>query len=138
MDATTVWGSGIMHIIQGFYKFGLRPYLERYEASIVNYLLPIEDRNRIEVEFDFNALLRADQGERFKTFKEAIMGGFMTPNQARAEEGWIAMDGGDSLFLQQQMTPVDQLASMDRGASPASDESANLSALVRGLTDAVN
>lgn len=115
MDATTVWGSGISEIIEGFYKFGLRPYLERYEASIIHNLLPIKDRQRIEVEFDFNALLRADMDKRFKTFKEAITGGFMSPNEARAEEGWSRKDGGDDLFMQQQMTPISQLAEVDRG-----------------------
>lgn len=114
MDATTVWGSGISEIIEGFYKFGLRPYLERYEASIVHNLLPPEERNKIEVEFDFNDLLRADMEKRFRTFKEAILGGFMAPNEARSKEGWVPKDGGDDLFMQQQMVPVNQLATISR------------------------
>lgn len=103
---TTAWGSGIYQIVQGFYKLGLRPYLERYESSMKAWLLPMKDRRNYEIEFEFNSLLRADMVERFKSYKEGIMGGFMTPNQARADEGWQPKEGGDELFMQQQMVPV--------------------------------
>ena len=43
-SASTTWGSGIEQIVQGFYKLGLRPYLERFEASIQNSLLSVSDR----------------------------------------------------------------------------------------------
>lgn len=109
-SATTAWGSGIEQIVQGFYKLGLRPYLERIEASINYNLIPEADRGRIKCEFDFNALLRADMAARLKTYKEAITGGFMTPNEARALEGWSDKDGGDDLYMQQQMVPVRMLA----------------------------
>lgn len=109
-SASTTWGSGIEQIVQGFYKLGLRPYLERIEASINFNLIPDADRGRVKCEFDFNALLRADMAARLKTYKEAVAGGFMTPNEARALEGWDAKGGGDDLFMQQQMVPVRMLA----------------------------
>lgn len=115
MDATTVWGSGISEIVEGFYKFGLRPYLERIEASFLNHIVPANERKNFEVEFDFDALLRADMERRFKTFKEAITGGFMSPNEARMKEGWENKEGGDELYMQQQMTPVSELRNVNRG-----------------------
>jgi phage portal protein BeeE len=72
-------------------------------------LLKPEERAFYDIEFDFNALLRPDQAERIKSYKEAITGGVMTPNEARLCEGWKPQDGGDKLFLQAQMTPIDQL-----------------------------
>ena len=48
-------------IVQGFYKLNLRPYLERIEASVKRHLMPSSDWDSVAIEFDFDALLRADQ-----------------------------------------------------------------------------
>lgn len=117
--AGTTWGSGVQQIVQGFYKLGLRPYLERYEASMKANLLTAKERQEYDIEFDFNALLRPDQAERIKSYKEAVTGGIMTPNEARLCEGWKPQDGGDKLFMQQQMLPID---SDLRGASNGADQ----------------
>lgn len=106
-QAGTTWGSGISQIVQGFYKFGLRPYLERYEASINANLLRPDERDIIEVEFDFNSLLRPDLNERLKGYREAVQGGLMAPNEGRKMEGWQPKEGGDSLYMQQQMIKLE-------------------------------
>lgn len=114
-SAGTTWGSGIQQIVQGFYKLGIRPYLERYEASmLINLLNPLE-RIDLEIEFDFDYLIRADQTERVKAYKEAVQGGIMTPNEARKQEGWIAKEGGDSLLVQQQMVALERLGEVNAG-----------------------
>lgn len=115
--ATTAWGSGIYQLVQGFYKLGLRPYLERYEASAANWLLKPDERRKYEIEFDFTALLRADSAERYKAYREAIQGGFMTPNEGRKEEGWLPKDGGDDLYMQQQMVPLSILREGPNGGN---------------------
>lgn len=120
MSGTTAWGSGIQQIVQGFYKFGLRPYLGRYESSIKSRLLRPEERMKIDIEFDASKLLRPDEAERTKTNKEAVQGGLLTPNEARAMEGREPLDGGDKLFLQAQMTPVDLLPM--QSAEPFTEE----------------
>lgn len=121
----TAWGTGINQIIQGFYKFGLRPYLERYEASMKANLLNPQERDTMDIEFDFNALLRPDLAERIKAAKEGVTGGVMTPNEYRISEGWQPLPGGDHLFLQQQMTPVVQLENIDRTKTPQSSKEEN-------------
>lgn len=108
--STTVWGSGIEQIVQGFYKMGLRPHLERIEASMVANLLRPEERGQISVEFDFNTLLRADWASRIKTLKEAVTGGIYTPDEARAIEQLASIDGGNQIYMQQQMVPLRLLA----------------------------
>lgn len=108
-NAGTTWGSGVQQIVQGFYKLNLRPYLERYEASMTSWLLTPAERLEYEIEFDFNALLRPDKAERAKTNKESIMSGQMTPNEARLSEGDLPKEGGDQLFMQSQMTPINML-----------------------------
>lgn len=113
----TAWGSGIGQIIQGFYKFGLRPYAKRYAESMSARLLTPAERDTMEIKFDFGDLLRADQGERIKSGKEGVTGGLIAPNEWRYGEGLPPIAGGDKLFLQQQMTPVDQLEKIDRTKS---------------------
>lgn len=108
-NAATTWGSGIQQIVNGFYKLTLRPYLERYEASIRARLLSPAERLDYDIEFDFNALLRPDKTERINANKEAIMSGQMTPNEARISEGIGGLSGGDNLFMQQQMTTLSEL-----------------------------
>jgi len=105
-SATTVWGSGIEQIINGFYKLGLRPYVERLESSITNWLLPISDRQKIIPVFDFDQLLRGDEGKRYTAYKTAIASGVKTINECRKKEGLIDYPGGDILRIQQQVVPL--------------------------------
>lgn len=123
-SASTTWGSGIEQIVQGFYKLGLRPYLERYEASIHNSLLSAADRRSYEFEFDFGALLRGDELTRFQSYKEAINSGFKTINECRQTEGLYPIEGGDRAYLQAQMTPI-----TDLGATSAPDTAQILGAM---------
>lgn len=117
-SSTTAWGTGVQQIVQGFYRLGLRPYLSRIESSINSRLLRPEERGRYVARFDFSALIRPDFAERLKVYKEAVTGGIMAPNEARRQEGLVPKEGGDSLFLQQQMYPVDQLAKPGRMDAP--------------------
>lgn len=111
---TTAWGTGISQIIQGFYKFGLRPYATRYATSMKARLLTPAERDTVDIRFDFSSLLLPDLADRIKSGKEAVTGGLMSPNEWRNAEGLKDMQGADRLFLQQQMTPVDQLEKLDR------------------------
>jgi hypothetical protein len=38
-----------------------------------------------------------------------VQGGLFTPNEARNREGLGPIDGGDTAYLQRQMTPVDKI-----------------------------
>ncbi len=108
-NGTSVWGSGIEQVMQGFYKLTLRPLLEKIEASIHANLLTASERSRVEIEFDFDALLRADVKSRYESYRLAITNGLMTPNEARAAEHLPAKDGGDELLIQGAMAPINGL-----------------------------
>lgn len=106
--STTTWGSGIEQIVMGFYKLTLRPILEKIEASMRAHLLLPAERTRLEFEFDFEGLLRADQKSRFDGYRVGVQGGIVTPNEARAWEGLPAMAGGDVLYMQGATVPIEQ------------------------------
>lgn len=107
-QSTTAWGSGIQQIIEGWYKLGLRPYLENIELSARIHLLPAAERRSWEIELDFDALLRADMLARFDAYQKAINGGFATPNEVRQAEGWRDQPGGDTLLVNGTMVPISQ------------------------------
>lgn len=117
--ATTVWGSGIQQIVEGFYKLGLRPYLERFEASIQRWLISPDDRGKLEIEFDFDALLRGDFKTRIDAYGSAVLNGLKSVNECRRAEGDPPVDGGDQVYMQGQMTPLSRLANPEtQGATP--------------------
>lgn len=108
-------GSNVFEIMQAFYKINLRPYLEKIEASVLRWLIPDPSAwRKYEVEFDFDALLRADTLSRMQAYREAINTGQMTPNEARELEGRLGLEGGDSLLVQGAMIPL-AMAGQQRG-----------------------
>jgi HK97 family phage portal protein len=108
-NGTSVWGSGIESIMEGFYKLTLRPYLEKIEASIISNLLSASESRKYEVEFDFDALLRSSIKSRYESYRVGITSGLMTPNEARAKENLPSMVGGEKLLIQGAMLPIDML-----------------------------
>jgi len=105
-NASTTWGSGIQQIVGGFYKLNLKPYLERIEVSIVKNLMPQSDWGEVEIQFEFDSLLRADMETRYKTYKEGVNSGILAPNEARRQEGLAPKEGGDDIYLNGTMQPA--------------------------------
>lgn len=105
-SGSTVWGSGIGQIVEGFYKLTMRPILEKIEASIdANLMGPREVGNRFS-EFDFDALLRTDFKTRLESYRIGVQGSIFTPNECRKEEGLPPVQGGDQLYIQGATVPL--------------------------------
>jgi HK97 family phage portal protein len=64
------------------------------------------------VDLDVTALLRTDLAGRMEAYSKGIQGGVLTSDEARKREGLSPKPGGDQLFMQRQMTPVDLLGQM--------------------------
>lgn len=108
-QSTTAWGSGIQQIIEGWYKLGLRPYLENIEMSARIQLMKPGEWRQWEIELDFDALLRADMLARFDAYNKSINGSVHTPNECRGLEGLPPLPGGDRLLANGTMVPIDQV-----------------------------
>ena len=113
-QSATVWGTGVQKIVEGFYKLNLRPYARRYEEAFMAGLFSPAERTRMTIEFDFQDFLEPDLAERVKTYGEAVSKGIMAPNEARKNEGWKPLEGGDRAFMQQQMIPLDMLGTVQQ------------------------
>lgn len=105
---STVWGSGIEQIIKGFEKLNLNPYASRIETSFKRNVMPMEDWGEIDFEFDFDSLLRPDRETRIKTNAAAINSAQMKPNDARNAEGLPDEEGGDKLYINGSLAPIDE------------------------------
>lgn len=105
-SASTTWGSGIEQINQGFYKLNLKPYLERIESSIKRHLMPKSDWEMVDIEFNFDSLLRADKTARANAQSSSVNAGILTPNEARAEEGLPPKQGGENIYLNGSLVPA--------------------------------
>jgi hypothetical protein len=79
-------------------------------------LLTTIERQKYLLAFDVRELLQPSEADRVKSSKEGVTGGIITPNEARKMIGLKPLPGGDSLYLQQQMMPVEQLKDVKRGS----------------------
>lgn len=118
LSNSSAWGSGIGQIIEGWYKLGLRPILERYQESARCNLLDATERDRFCFEFDLDELLSPSFAERIKSGKDAVQGGLIMPNEWRKSEGLAPVKGGDRLLVQQQMVGLDKIDDIKRGGTP--------------------
>ncbi|ENU46282.1 phage portal protein [Acinetobacter nosocomialis] len=109
MDGATTWGDGIDKIIDGFYKFGLRPYLERIEESIRIHLLEPHEWDLYEFEFKTKDLLRASYLQRIAANKDRIISGQSSINEIRREEGDTPDPNGDFLLVPVNMTTAERM-----------------------------
>jgi HK97 family phage portal protein len=108
-EKTTTWGTGIDSLIQGFYKFRLRPMLESLEQAIERRILTPAQRRRYTVEFSLDAILRGSLKERLEIGAQAVQNGLMTRNEWRQYENMPPMAGADELTAQVNLAPVSSL-----------------------------
>ncbi|QXR26651.1 phage portal protein [Acinetobacter junii] len=125
-DSSTTWGSGIEQLVDGFHKFGLRPYLERIEESARIHLLQRHEWDEYEFEFKTKDLLRASYLERIKSNKDRILSGQATMNEVRVEEGDVPIANADFLLAPVNMTTAERMKKGNYGAK--GDESKTASA----------
>lgn len=115
-DSSTTWGSGIEQLVDGFHKFGLRPYLERIEESARIHLLPRHEWDDYEFEFKTKDLLRASYLERVKSNKDRILSGQASPYQVQMEEGETPDPDSNFILVPVNMTTAERMKKGNYGA----------------------
>ena len=118
---TTTWGTGIDALIEGFYKFKLRPMLVGFEQVLKMRLLTAEQRVKYSVEFSLDALLRASLKDRMEIYAKAVQNGIYDRNEARQLENLPPKTGGDVLTAQTNLAPLDMLGKIKGGGNAPQD-----------------
>ncbi|HGJ5883397.1 phage portal protein [Arsenophonus sp.] len=110
---------------QQYYSQCLQAHIEAIEVLLVEGL---ELPEKHKIEFDLNALLRMDTSTRFKTYHDAIKGGWLAPNEVRKRENLLPVEGGNTPYLQQQNYSLAALSHRDnnlkkpKGSAPQNAE----------------
>lgn len=106
-----------LELIGGEFKaLTLVPWCERWRGEVRKKLFTKRERElRYDVRFNYDGFLRADRKTRYDAHAKGITSGFLTPNEARIEEGKTPLPGGDDLF-----TPLNMVNPND----PNADQSA--------------
>lgn len=121
----TAWGTGIEQIIDGFYKFTIRPMVVRIEQSLAKRVMTAAQRARLSVEFSLDALLRASLKDRMEIYAKAAQNGLKTRNECRQLENDPPIDGGDELTAQINLAPLRMLGKLTKpGVGNAGQENA--------------
>jgi HK97 family phage portal protein len=108
-DLSKATMSNVEAMINFWLATGLGSLLENLERSFdAGFNLPASEY----IEFDERSLLRMDYQQRITAITKAIQGGVMSPNEARASEGLPPVDGGNDVFMQQQMVSIDLLGEL--------------------------
>jgi len=117
----TTWGSGIEQIVEGFYKFTIRPGLVTIEQALRKRVMTPAQRARYTVEFNFEGLLRANIKDRMEVYAKAVQNGLKTRNECRQLENDPPLAGGDALTAQVNLVPIDMLGKMEGAANAGSE-----------------
>jgi HK97 family phage portal protein len=107
-DLTRSSFSNIEQQSQDFLTNGLMPWLRRIESSIARDLLDGDDE--YFAEFDTRGFLRADATTRSAYYNTLWNLGVASVNEIRSWENMNPVDGGDTRFVQLNMTTLDKAA----------------------------
>lgn len=122
-------GLGVDAINQLYYADALQAHIEALE-SLLDEGLGIttgSDGYRRGVELDLWPLLRMDLGKQADVETKLTGGGIKTPNEGRFAFGLDPLEGGDTVYMQQQDFPLDQvrknkIVDADQNPVPATPE----------------
>lgn len=98
---------------QEYMDNALLPIAMRIEQEMEEKLLFDGERASTRINFNFDDMLRADQGTRFKTYATATTSGILSINECRELEGLGPVNGGDEHRTQIQNQPITALPNPD-------------------------
>lgn len=112
----TTWGTGVEQIIEGFYKFTVRPLLVGIEQAVKKRVLTSAQRAGGTVEFNFEGLLRVNIKDRAEVYSSLLQNGVFTRNEARQLENMPPVAGGDKITVQSNLVELQNLPNPNKGA----------------------
>jgi phage portal protein BeeE len=109
----------------------LAPLLQKIEEEFNRKLF--DDLNA-GINFDENALLRADKTSQADYYTKLINAGIITPSEARRELGYNYREESDKLFMQTNMSSMDNIANNNTIITQKKDEQNGTPAGTDGVT----
>lgn len=125
--STAATGTTAAQENQKYYSDCIQVLAEEYEACMDDGLALPE---KYGVELDVDGLLRMDMGTLVETLAAGVKGGVMTPNYALRRLNQPPVEGGDTIYLQQQNYSIEALSRRDAQADPFATGSPTIAAPV--------
>lgn len=125
--STAATGTTAAQENQKYYSDCIQVLAEEYEACMDDGLALPE---KYGVELDVDGLLRMDMGALVETLAAGVKGGVMTPNYALRRLNQPPVEGGDTIYLQQQNYSIEALSRRDAQADPFATGSPTIAAPV--------
>ena len=92
--------SNIEQMSREFYTDTLSPWLNSIESVLnATWLTSTERKAGLCLRHDAREILKGDTEQRSKASEKFVLGGILTPNEARLGEGLAPIEGGDELIL---------------------------------------
>lgn len=107
-DKQTSWGTGIEQQFLGFLISTLIFWATRFEQEFNRKLFP---RSPFYAQFKLQGLLRGDSKARSDYYASGHQNGWLTTNEIRKAEDLLPVPGGDMLFVQVNLAPMQQVVS---------------------------
>ena len=98
--------SNIQEQSREFVQYSLMPYLKMIESEINGKLFKQTEIGKMFVEFNVNALLRGNPKDRSEYYRTMLNIGAMSINEIRQKENLNAIEEGDNMFMQMNMTTL--------------------------------
>lgn len=119
-NSSSAWPASFEQQMLAFLTFTLQAYTEEWEAAIRYSLLP--GNTDINVDHDTSGLIKMDSTAQANYLSKLVQNGLLTRNEGRDRINMPAVDGGDELTIQVNLTSVDDLE--EQGDAAQNDESA--------------
>lgn len=115
--------SNITEQMRSMYRDTMAPHLGALESVMDHQLRPDFGDDTLYAEFLMDEVLRGDYEVRMEANQKAVGTAQLTPNEARALENRPALPGGDRLYINSTLIPVDEVSSRTSPNPPAEDVS---------------
>ena len=107
-DLTRATHTNIAEQQKDFYVSTMQATFTSYEQEL-SYKLLGAGITDYYFRFNVDAILRADIKTRYDAYHKSIQSGFKTPNEVRALEEDEPLEGGDRLYMNGNMVPINQI-----------------------------
>lgn len=112
--------SNITEQMRSMYRDTQAPRLGSYESVLDKHLRPdFDPKGRQYAEFLLDEVLRGDFEGRADAQQKAVNSGQRTPNECRALDNLPGLPGGDRLFINSTMIPIDEVSVRASSTAPA-------------------
>jgi HK97 family phage portal protein len=114
-DMSKVTYRNTEHMMRAYLSGCLSWHIEAIQQRF-EYAFAFE--SNFQLRFDLSAMLRTDLDVRYLAYQQGLSGGWLAPNEVRAQEGLPPTEGGDEPRMQSQYVP---LSATPAGSGPGPD-----------------